>query len=585
MRGLLASVACASVGLISGDLVANDSATRAIAQAPGAGGAPVGPVPGTPSVSTPSQGSAVAVPAGGPRFDIRRFQVDGATLIPASVIDATLAPFLGTGREFGDVQKALEALERLFVERGFASVQVLLPEQELEQGNVRFSVVEPKLAKISVEGNKAFSEANVRASLPALREGSPPNSNAIAANLRLANENPAKATTVLLRAGAQDGEVDAVVRIVEDKAVRWNMVVDNTGSGNTGSYRIGAGVQVTNIRGTDHIFAAQAITSPEERNKFRGYSRDVAILGVQYRIPLYALGDSLDFTAGYSNVNSGVVQNIFNVSGKGSVYGVRYTANLAPLGPLEHRLILAWDWRIYENNVTPAGGGAQIIPDITVRPVSVSYAGTVREQNGETSFFVSVNRNLPGGSFGGSREFDFSRGSSGTGLVPSARPGYVIYRYGVSHQRVFAGDWQARANLSGQHTTDMLIAGEQFGIGGANSVRGFSERQFANDRGYQANFEIYTPDLANTFKLGAGMRLRFLAFRDTGYVQRNQPIPGDTTRVTANGTGIGMRLAVGDKLTFRLDGAFADAPSNTGNPLLPTQLKQFRMHGALVYLF
>lgn len=570
--------------MVSVNLVADDRAPRAVAQAPGAAGAPVGPVPGTPSVITPAAPASVA-PAGGPRFDIRRFQVEGATLVPRATIDATLAPFLGAGRDFGDVQKALEVLERLFVARGFASVQVLLPEQELEQGVVKFSVVEPKLAKITVEGNKAFSEANVRASLPALKEGSPPNSNAIAANLRLANENPAKATTVLLRAGAQDGEVDAVVRLVEDKSVRWNMVVDNTGAGNTGSYRIGAGVQVTNVRGTDHVFAAQAITSPEERNKFRGYSRDVAILGLQYRIPLYALGDSLDFTAGYSNVNSGVVQNIFNVSGKGSVYGVRYTANLAPVGPLEHRLILAWDWRIYENNVTPAGGGAQIIPDITVRPISLSYAGTLREQTAETSFFVSVNRNLPGGSFGGSREFDFSRGSSGTGLVPSARPGYVIYRFGISHQRAFAGDWQARINVSGQHTTDMLVAGEQFGIGGANSVRGFSERQFANDRGYQANVEVYTPDLAATLNLGTGMRLRFLAFRDTGYVQRNQPIPGDTTRVTANGTGIGLRLSVGDKMTFRLDGAFADAPSNTGNPLLPTQLKQFRMHGALVYLF
>jgi hemolysin activation/secretion protein len=542
-------------------------------------------VPATPAIPAPPGATAAAPAAAGPRFDIRRFQVDGATLVPAAQIDSVLAPFVGQERDFGDVQKALEALERLFVERGYGSVQVLLPEQELEQGSVRFNVVEPKLAKVSVEGNKVFSEANVRASLPALKEGAPPNSNAIAANLRLANENPAKATTVLLRAGAQDGEIDAVVRLVEDKTVRWNMVVDNTGSGNTGAYRVGAGVQVTNLRGTDHVFAAQAITAPEERNKFQGYSRDVAILGVQYRIPLYTLGDSLDFTAGYSNVNSGVVQNIFSVSGKGRVYGVRYTANLAQAGALEHRLILAWDWRIYENNVTPAGGGAQIVPDITVRPVSLTYAGTLREQSAETSFYLSYNRNLPGGSFGGSREFDFSRGSSGTGLIPSARPGYTLLRFGVSHQRAFAGDWQARVAVNGQHTTDMLIAGEQFGIGGANSVRGFNERQFANDRGYVANLEIYTPDLAARLNLGENMRLRLLAFRDHGYVQRNQPLPGDTSRVTANGTGVGLRLAVGNALTFRLDGAFADAPANTGNTLLPTQLKQFRMHGAMVYLF
>lgn len=559
---------------------------RELAQAPGAGGAPVQSVPSTPAVTQPAAvaGSAPAA-SGGPRFAIRKFDVTGATLVAAERIDAVLKPFLGPDREFGDVQRALEALERTFVDSGFGSVQVLLPEQELEQGTIRFQVIEPRVGRVLVEGNKAYPEANIRASLPALKEGQPPNSNAIAGNLRLANENPGKATTVLLRAGSTDGEVDAVIRVVEDRITRWNASLDNTGAGNTGSYRIGLGMQTANVLGRDHVFAAQVVTSPDERNRFRGYSRDVAILGLQYRIPLYALGDTLDFTAGYSNVNSGVVQNIFNVSGRGTVYGVRYTQNLAAIGKLEHRLIYALDLRFYENSVTPLGGGQQIIPDITVRPLSVTYAGTYREQTSETSFFASYIRNIPGGSFGGSRAFDFSRGSLGTGLVPGARPGYTIIRYGFSHYRAFASDWQARFNLSGQATRDMLVAGEQFGIGGATTVRGFAERQFANDYGVYANFEVYTPELSRLLKIGENTKLRAVFFHDTGHLVRNQPQPGDTQRVSASGTGAGLRLTVGNSLSFRLDASFANLPSNTGNTQLPVSLKQFRMHGAMVYLF
>jgi hypothetical protein len=50
----------------------------------------------------------------------------------------------------------------------------------------------------------------------------------------------------------------------------------------------------------------------------------VLIAGAGYHIPLHKLGDSLDFIAGYANVDSGVVQNLFAFSGSGQVYAGRY---------------------------------------------------------------------------------------------------------------------------------------------------------------------------------------------------------------------------------------------------------------------
>ena len=583
-RGNAACLLSVALGMVPIAWAAEPAHT-VVAQAPGSAGAPVAPVPATPAVQQAPAAAPVAASSGGPKFEIRKFEVEGATLIGPDRIAAAVRPFSGPEREFADVQRALEALERLFVDDGFGSVQVLLPEQELEQGTVRFKVIEPRIGKVLVEGNQAYSEANIRASLPALKEGQAPNSNAIAANLRLANENPGKGTTVLLRAGASDTEVDAVVRVVEDRLTRWNVGVDNTGGGNTGSFRFSAGMQTVNVLGRDHVFAAQVVTSPDERNHFRGYSRDVAILGLQYRIPVYAAGDMLDFTAGYSNVNSGVVQNIYSVSGRGTVFGVRYTQNLRKLGDVEHRLIYSWDFRQYDNSVTPVGGGQQIVPGITVRPLGLTYSGSYRTQSAETSMYLSYNRNLPGSGRGGSSAFDFSRGSLGTGLVPTARPGYTVWRYGFTHYRSFANDWQVRASLSGQFTRDMLVAGEQYGLGGATSVRGFGERQFANDYGVVANFELYTPELSQAMKLGDRAKLRLVFFHDTGHLVRNEPQPADTARLSASGSGAGVRVTVGSNLSFRLDAAFANLPSNTGNTQLPVSLKQFRMHGALVYVF
>jgi hemolysin activation/secretion protein len=558
----------------------------ALAQSPGAGGAAVPAVPPTPRIEQPPPNAtpAAPAPAAGPKFAIRKFEVEGVTLVPQARVDSLLKPYTGTDRDFGDVQKALEALEKYFLDLGYGSVQVLLPEQELEQGVVKFKVIEPKLGKVTVEGNKAYTETNIRTSLPALKEGTAPNSNAIAANLRVANENPGKGTSVLLRAGSNEGEVDAVVRVAEEKITRYNFTLDNTGAGGSGAYRVGMGVQTSNVFGRDHVFAAQAITSPDERGHFQGYSKDVAILGLQYRIPLYRFGDVVDFSAGYSNVNSGVVQNIFNVSGRGTVAGVRYTQNIAKWFNIEHKLIYAWDYRAYENNVTPVNGGTQIVPNITVKPLSATYAGTHRGQNDESSFYLSFSKNVPGGSNGGSASFEASR--------PGGRPGYSLWRYGFTHLRSFAGDWQARLNIVGQYTRDLLVSGEQFGIGGANSVRGFGERQFANDYGISANFEVYTPDLGPALKLGTENKVRLVAFYDTGHAVRNQPLRNDTARTTAKGAGMGLRFIHGTNLSIKLDAAFAALPSTTGGDSttgsaepVPVSLKQFRMHGALVYLF
>jgi len=128
-----------------------------------------------------------AAPQQEPRFDIGRFVVEGATLLTNDEIDAAVGPFRGKAKDFADVQRALEAMERAFATKGYNAVQVILPEQEVERGEVRFRVIEALIGAMVVEGNKFFDEANIRASLPALAPGGAPNIHRIADNLRLAN--------------------------------------------------------------------------------------------------------------------------------------------------------------------------------------------------------------------------------------------------------------------------------------------------------------------------------------------------------------------------------------------------------------
>ena len=116
--------------------------------------------------------------------------------------------------------------------------------------------------------------------------------------------------------------------------------------------------------------------------------------------------------------------------------------------------------------------------------------------------------------------------------------------------RQFAGDWQWRVNVGGQWTNQPLPPGEQFGVGGMYSVRGFEERELSNDKGYQGNLEAYTPDLCQT--LGAGS-CRAVAFYDFGALKRNDALPGEWASEHVSSLGLGLRYVLGKTLTLQAD--------------------------------
>jgi hemolysin activation/secretion protein len=484
------------------------------------------------------------------QFEVKRFEVDGAWLLPADRIDEVLAPFVGPGRTIADLQQARAALEAAYAQRGYGATQVGLPEQELKDGVVRLRVVEAKLSRILVEGNRFFGYTNVRGSLPALQTGAPLNTGELAANLQLANENPAKQATVVLKPGAREDEVEAQVRVADQRPYRFSLSLDNTGTPDTGDYRVGVGFQHANLFDRDQVLNLQYVTSPTQAN-------DVLILGAGYHVPLYSLGDSIDLIAGYANVDSGVVQNLFNISGSGRIYAGRYNFGLPRFAGIEQKLALGFDWRYYDNNVVPVGAATAIVPDYVLHPLSLGYSGIWRGGADEVSFYASGVRNIPGGSNGDQAQFDLVR--------PGAPADYALSRFNFAWVHSFPRDVQGRLRFTAQYTGDELLPAEQFGLGGMDSVRGFLERQFTGDRGYSGTFEIYSPDFGSRFEVD-GLRVRVLAFYDYGRAWQINPQVFEPSVIGISSAGPGIRIAYKSNLSARFDYGFVIKNGGPGNP-------------------
>ena len=513
---------CAAAALVA----AGSARAQTAAGAPGATGAP---------------GGGAASPRPEPRFDIKRFEVAGADKVPADRLAAALAPFTGPGRRFSDIESAVQAVRDVYAEASITAVQVLIPEQTLEGGVVKLEVEELKVARIEISGAQARSRENVLRAVPGLSQGITPVDTELSAELRLANENPGRQMQVTFRT-EDDGSLTGVLRVADRSPWTTQLSLDNTGSDSTGKYRVGLTVQHANLLERDIVGAVQLQTSP-------GHVDDVKIGFASLRVPLYPLGLMLETTAVHSSVDSGTVKTSagdYLLSSRGDSYSVRLTRLLPRWGALDHRLSLGQDWRQVDSQVTSVNGGPSLVPDIELRPVTLSYSLNWREDAHSVFAQLSLSRNLPAG--GRSAESVFQE----QGLRAGANPRYTLKRASAGFATAL-GAWTLSAQWNGQWTDDALVSAELFGIGGEGSIRGFNGRLASADQGQRLGLELQSP--VKTWALGTAGPLSgaWVFFAEAGEVRRNLPQAGERVRTALAGAGLGVRLTWRESLALRAD--------------------------------
>jgi hemolysin activation/secretion protein len=477
-----------------------------------------------------------------PHFAVNGFEVVGAHALPAATIDATLAPYQGASVTFARLEEAIAALKSKYREAGIDAVNIVLPQQDISNGIIKISVTEARLGKVEVMGNKYFSSDNIVRALPALVPGETPNMDDVAAEVRMSNDNPSKQIQVTLRQGATADSADALVRVSDENPMQFAVIFDNTGTSDSGRDRLGLAIHDANVFGVDHVLSAQFQTSP---NKLH----DVDIIGANYVIPLYSRNETLDLSAGYSNVNSGLVTTTagaYGITGKGTTFGARLTQYLARSEIWNQRVFASLDWRAYKNDVTLGDSGDSLVPDVTTHPLGLGYAVnyTTSKLEGEAGF--TYEHNIPGGSNGSSDDFRLPGGR----LNATASYQLLIYNADISSD-IYQG-WRLHAALDGQATSDALVAPEQFGAGGIDSVRGFDERAATDDRGERITLEGITPDFGARL-INDSWQLRGVLFYDAAKLARVDPLPGEKSRLFISSRGFGARIAYSRQASLRLD--------------------------------
>jgi hemolysin activation/secretion protein len=500
-----------------------------------------GNLPATASATeTPvaTQTSSPTAPAQPVRFVVKSYQIEGSPQLDKATIDTLLGWLPGPARSLIDLEKAQQLLQSAYQHRGLGSVYVLLPEQEITDGMVRFNVVQGKVGKITVEGNKHFSEANVRHALVSLREGQPLDATKLSENIQLANENPARQLEVALSVDRDSGDIDAKAKVNDDKPLRYFATLDNSGNAATGRHRLGVAVQHSNLFERDHTASLAYTTSPDSPSGV-----DVGIYSLGYRLPLYP-SDSLEMVYGHSNVaipsGTPALGGVLGLTGKGDVLDLRWNHYLPRVGEYSSHLSFGADSQDLGSACSglPSGGSVAGCVSYRTLPLSLAYSGKWELPERTLGLELGVRAN--------------AGGSSGEALT-QASGRTVPQRFKLIKGEVMLtqaiGKWELHLAAQMQLADTPLPASEQFGLAGASAVRGYEERAVVSDEGMVLESELYTPVLA----LPLPGELRVLVFYDYGHGHDFQAAASSPNNLTLSSAGAGLRYQLRKNVFWRFD--------------------------------
>jgi len=465
----------------------------------------------------------------GPTFTVSGYEVEGENPLASDETQTLLEAFTGESRDVKTLQDAAKALEQAIHELGYTFVRVILPRQPLSGGQIKLQVVRFALDNIEVRGNEFFTAEQVLRSLPGLEPGASPNTRKLSRSLAVAKQHPARQQKVTFSASSKPGRIDAQVEVDDRDPVNIFTWINNTGSKKNGRYRSGLGYQNSNFLKRDHSTTITYTTSPTDTSKVEQY-------GAVYQVPLYKPGGQLSGFLAESSSDSGRVAEYFDISGRGSVLGAQYTQYFARNQGYAPRLNFSITDKDFDNNVsfedTPIG------VDVRSRPVALRYLGDLKKEGYSVEFYAEYLRNWSSGSNNTREAYEATRAG--------AEPGWDAVRYGAGFEKALKDNWALIGRFDGQYSNEPLIAGEQFGVGGSTTVRGFKGREITGDRGMQLTLEAWSPALGKTSARG-------VVFAGAGRVRLVQAQPDEIRSDSIASIGAGVNWNWQGRFNAQLD--------------------------------
>lgn len=424
-------------------------------------------------------------------------------------------------------------------------VDVLVPEQEISSGVLQLVVIEGRLGDVIVEGAGNAESRSMARQIRAKR-GDVIRESDLSDDLNWINKHPNRKVDLVFSPGGGFGETDVILRNESTRDLMGYVSLENSGTELLGLARGIFGVTWTSpfFFGSDSVLSYQFTTNMDSGSDLVGHSAVFAGY-LPWRHQLTILGAYVDSEAE-------ILQNgaSFNTGGVNKQLSGRYGIPLPGFGRVSHELELGMDFKssnsaLEFNQVSVFDTTSEIVQ------YSLGYNMVARDDTGVWRLDTEV-VNSPGGNTNKNTDAIFASQRLG------ATADYTYGRFTLERDQRLPKGWTAYGRIQGQASNGNLLASEELGGGGYDSIRGWEERIARGDRGIVATAELRTPVFyPSTFGgfNNAQDGAYGLIFYDYGAFSDEVPIPG-TQDLEMGSVGIGLRYQRENWFSLRIDYGF-----------------------------
>ncbi|MDT8282596.1 MAG: POTRA domain-containing protein, partial [Gammaproteobacteria bacterium] len=486
--------------------------------------------------NTGEDGSADAETKQEISFSIWEYQIAGNTLLQDVTLERALTPFLGPDKSATVINDAADALERLYRDKGYPTVFIDIPEQNVVAGVVRLQVNEAKVSRLRITGADYFTLSSLKEKVPSLRTGQAIHLPSVQEEIqKLHSYSPDLQAVPILKAGRDPGTMEIDLRVKDKLPLHGSLELNDHYSANTTKLRLEGSISYDNLWQKFHSLRVTAQTSPEDTSEVR-------VFIANYIMPVNDARDRLVFYAVRSDSNVAAVGGLA-IIGQGNIYGTRYVLPFDSDRSWTHSATLGFDYKDVRD-VVSVSEGVDLTTPIKYVVVSADYSATVFGDNSNTRYSAGVNFGIHG--INDSNEFDDKRFN--------ANSDFIYFHGGIIRTDLLPDDYSIVSNLKTQLAGSPLISNEQFTAGGYLSVRGYLESQILGDRGFSAGIELFSPKLFHHETDNHSIRL--LAFFEGAAVETIDALPGQAGSDQLMSTGLGLRVTELKHLNIKLDWAY-----------------------------
>ncbi len=423
-------------------------------------------------------------------------------------------------------------------------VHIQVPPQAVKSGVLQLVVYESRLGCVRALCNQYFNSEKLEGYIRTC-PGDRIRADRLVNDLNWINRNPFRTTDLVFTPSTVEGYTD--IELVTQDRYPWRIYtgVDNTGIAQSGHNRWFAGFNWGNVFGWDHIFTYQ-FTSGTHYNEFWAHSGN-------YTAPL-PWRHTLDLYGGYSEVRADLqgVPGVLTHGSSGQV-SFRYEIPLPPGLSILEEFTWGFDWKntntnLLNNDIIFFGKTVNITQLMVGINAGLETART--KNSGTIEVFWSPGQWFPN-----------QENSHYNDLRAGAKNAYVYGRASVASIFRLPSNFTFEPSIRWQLSSANLLASEQFGLGGYNTVRGYEEREVNGDNAIIVNVELRTAPVsalgwwercARNFK----DELRFLVFLDYGYGKNHKLYFNEREFQYLMGAGPGVRYVIQRYLTVRCDYGF-----------------------------